>query len=62
MWRIGSEVVQEIIKKCHETVPIVLQELINKIIAGSASTTHYTSKARKLLSYTCLSPHFSKRT
>ncbi|XP_033206109.2 Fanconi anemia complementation group I isoform X1 [Bombus vancouverensis nearcticus] len=49
MWRIGSEIIREIIKKRHETVPIVLQELINKIVAGGMPTTHYTD----CLKYMC---------
>ncbi|KAK1122548.1 hypothetical protein K0M31_008998 [Melipona bicolor] len=40
-WHIGSEIIREIIKKRHETVPLILQELINKIIAGGVTTTHY---------------------
>ena len=43
-WHIGSEVIREIIKKRHETVPLILQELINKIIAGGVTTTHYIGK------------------
>lgn len=53
MWRIGSEIIREIIKKRHETVPIVLQELINKIIAGGMPTTHYTGKRAIILSENC---------
>ncbi|XP_043519623.1 Fanconi anemia group I protein isoform X2 [Frieseomelitta varia] len=40
-WHIGSEIIREIIKKHHETAPLILQELINKIIAGGVTTTHY---------------------
>ncbi|OAD51916.1 Fanconi anemia group I protein [Eufriesea mexicana] len=46
MCNMGSEIIQEIIKKRHETVPFVLQELINKIVAASASATHYTNCLR----------------
>ncbi|XP_026674075.1 Fanconi anemia group I protein isoform X2 [Ceratina calcarata] len=49
MWHIGSDIIQEIIKKRHETVPAVLQELINKIVSGGTSTTHYTG----CLKYAC---------
>ncbi|KOC59133.1 Fanconi anemia group I protein like protein [Habropoda laboriosa] len=49
MWCTGSEIVREVIKKRHETVPIVLQELINKIVAGGMTTTHYTD----CLKYMC---------
>lgn len=44
MWCIGSEIIREIIKKHHETIPIVLQELINKIVAGNMPTVHYTGR------------------
>lgn len=44
MWCIGSEIIREIIKKRHETIPIVLQELINKIVAGNVPTVHYTGR------------------
>lgn len=44
MWCIGSEIIREIIKKRHETIPIVLQELINKIVAGNMPTIHYTGR------------------
>ncbi|XP_043789127.1 Fanconi anemia group I protein isoform X2 [Apis laboriosa] len=49
MWCIGSEIIREIIKKRHETIPIVLQELINKIVAGNMPTVHYTD----CLKYMC---------
>lgn len=52
MWCIGSEIIREIIKKRHETIPIVLQELINKIVAGNMPTVHYTG--RKLLQNTII--------
>ena len=43
-WHTGSEIIREIIKKRRETVPLILQELINKIIAGGVTTTHYIGK------------------
>ncbi|XP_054003453.1 Fanconi anemia group I protein isoform X2 [Hylaeus anthracinus] len=49
VWSVGSEIVREVMKKRHETVVIVLQELVHKIVGGGISTTHYTD----CLKYVC---------
>ncbi|XP_076241855.1 Fanconi anemia complementation group I [Calliopsis andreniformis] len=49
VWHIGTEIIQEVIKKRHETVTIVLQELVDKIVAGGIPTNHYTD----CLKYAC---------
>ncbi|CAK9794572.1 Fanconi anemia group I protein [Anthophora plagiata] len=49
VWCTGSEIIREVVKKRHETVPTVLQELINKIVAGGTTTMHYTD----CLKYMC---------
>lgn len=51
MCSMGSEIIQEIIQKRHETVPFVLQELINKIVAGSTLATHYTGNKIMIFAY-----------
>ncbi|XP_076759564.1 Fanconi anemia complementation group I [Xylocopa sonorina] len=48
-WPIGSKIIQKIAKKRHETIPVVLEELITKIVIGNSSTTHYT----ECLKYMC---------
>ncbi|CAL7938106.1 unnamed protein product [Xylocopa violacea] len=48
-WPIGSKIIQKIVKKRHETIPVVLEELITKIVIGNTSTTHYT----ECLKYMC---------
>ncbi|XP_078053426.1 Fanconi anemia complementation group I isoform X2 [Augochlora pura] len=49
LWNTGAEIVREIIKKRHETVATVLQELIDKIVVGGTPTIHYTD----CLKYAC---------
>ncbi|XP_076166538.1 Fanconi anemia complementation group I isoform X2 [Ptiloglossa arizonensis] len=39
---VGAEIIREVVKKRHETVAIILQELVDKIVAGGIPTTHYT--------------------
>lgn len=41
VWCIGGEIIREVIKKRHETVATVMQELVNKIVAGGTSIIHY---------------------
>lgn len=42
VWQMGAEIIKEVIKKRHETVTVVLQELVDKIVAGGIPTNHYT--------------------
>ncbi|XP_033322360.2 Fanconi anemia complementation group I isoform X5 [Megalopta genalis] len=49
LWNTGAEIIQEIIKKRHETVATVLQELIDKIVVGGTPMIHYTD----CLKYVC---------
>ncbi|XP_029045832.2 Fanconi anemia group I protein isoform X1 [Osmia bicornis bicornis] len=49
VWCIGGEIIREVIKKRHETVATVMQELVNKIVAGGTSITHYID----CLNYAC---------
>ncbi|XP_076651610.1 Fanconi anemia complementation group I isoform X3 [Halictus rubicundus] len=49
LWNTGTDIIREIIKKRHETVSTVLQELIDKIIAGGTPMVHYTD----CLKYAC---------
>nr|XP_031847431.1 Fanconi anemia group I protein homolog [Nomia melanderi] len=45
----GAEIVREIMKKQHETVPTILQELVDKIIVGGTPARYYTD----CLKYAC---------
>ncbi|XP_012153284.2 Fanconi anemia complementation group I isoform X2 [Megachile rotundata] len=47
--RIGAEIIREVIKKRHETIATVMEELVNKIVAGGASTIYYID----CLNYAC---------
>ncbi|KZC06011.1 Fanconi anemia group I protein like protein [Dufourea novaeangliae] len=49
VWYTGTEIIREIIKKRHDTVAIVLQELVDKIVVGGIPTMHYTD----CLKYAC---------
>ncbi|XP_076677421.1 Fanconi anemia complementation group I isoform X2 [Andrena cerasifolii] len=49
VWHTGSEIIREVIKKRHETVAFMLQELVDKIVACGVSTTHYID----CLKYAC---------
>nr|XP_034193738.1 Fanconi anemia group I protein isoform X2 [Osmia lignaria] len=49
VWSIGGEIIREVIKKRHETVATVMQELVNKIVAGGTSIIHYID----CLNYAC---------
>ncbi|XP_043247785.1 Fanconi anemia group I protein-like isoform X2 [Colletes gigas] len=49
VWSVGAEIIREVIKKRHETVAIVLQELVHKIVANGIPTIHYTD----CLKYVC---------
>lgn len=43
---VGAEIIREVVKKRHETVAIILQELVDKIVAGGIPTTHYTGNKK----------------
>lgn len=54
VWRTGSEIIREVIKKRHETVAFMLQELVDKIVACGVPTTHYIGKKNEILICTSL--------
>ncbi|XP_076294996.1 Fanconi anemia complementation group I [Lasioglossum baleicum] len=49
LWNTGAEIIREIIKKRHETVATVLQELVDKIVVSGTPMIHYTD----CLKYAC---------
>ena len=54
VWRTGSEIIREVIKKRHETVAFMLQELVDKIVACGVPTTHYIGNRNYILICTSL--------
>ncbi|XP_018402667.1 PREDICTED: Fanconi anemia group I protein [Cyphomyrmex costatus] len=49
LWRIGTKILQKIMRKHHETVATIFQMLIDKIIASRSSISQYTD----CLAYMC---------